>query len=66
MQADTPLKERQYKGEGRTYPCGTMTAVFKTDKEETSAKYGVSKWWLEPNSDGPGAHQHEENDEEHS
>lgn len=21
------------------------------------------KWWLEPNSDGPGAHQHENNDE---
>jgi mannose-6-phosphate isomerase-like protein (cupin superfamily) len=51
------------KGEGRTYPCGTMTAVFKTDEEETLQKYSVSEWWLEPNSDGPGAHQHDENDE---
>ncbi|WP_368506612.1 MULTISPECIES: cupin domain-containing protein [unclassified Tamlana] len=23
----------------------------------------MSEWWLEPNSDGPGAHQHEDNDE---
>ena len=26
------------KGEGRTYPCGTMTAIFKTDEEETAGK----------------------------
>lgn len=49
-------------GEGRTYNCGTMTAVFKADENETANKYS-SEWWLEPNSDGPGAHQHEENDE---
>ena len=51
------------RGEGRTYNCGTMTAVFKADEEETTAKYSVSEWWLEPNSAGPGAHLHEENDE---
>ncbi len=50
-------------GEGRKYPCGKMTAIFKADEEETDEKYSVSEWWLEPNSDGPGAHQHEANDE---
>ncbi len=50
-------------GEGRTYNCGTMTAVFKADENETAEKYSISEWWLEPNSEGPGAHQHENNDE---
>lgn len=50
-------------GEGRVYKCGTMTAIFKADENETVNKYSISEWWLEPNSDGPGAHQHEENDE---
>lgn len=44
-------------GEGRTYNCGTMTAIFKADENETSDKYSISEWWLDPNSDGPGAHQ---------
>ncbi len=50
-------------GEGRTYNCGTMTAIFKADENETNEKYSVSEWWLDPNSDGPGAHSHDENDE---
>ncbi len=50
-------------GQGRTYNCGKMTAVFKADENETANKYSVSEWWLEPNSDGPGAHSHEDNDE---
>ncbi|MBW8242145.1 cupin domain-containing protein [Muricauda oceani] len=50
-------------GQGRVYNCGTMTAIFKADENETNEKYSVSEWWLEPNSDGPGAHRHEENDE---
>lgn len=50
-------------GEGRVYKCGTMTAVFKADENETSDKYSISEWWLEPNSVGPGIHQHEDNDE---
>ena len=50
-------------GEGRTYNCGTMTAIFKADENETANKYSISEWWLEPNSNGPGAHQHQENDE---
>jgi mannose-6-phosphate isomerase-like protein (cupin superfamily) len=49
--------------EGRRYQCGNMTAIFKADEEETSEKYSVSEWWVDPNSDGPGAHLHEENDE---
>jgi mannose-6-phosphate isomerase-like protein (cupin superfamily) len=52
------------KGQGRVYNCGTMTAIFKADENETSEKYSISEWWLEPNSDGPGPHSHEENDEE--
>ncbi|MEJ8803249.1 cupin domain-containing protein [Pontibacter sp. H249] len=51
------------KGQGRVYNCGTMTAIFKADENETQEKYSISEWWLEPKSDGPGAHQHEENDE---
>lgn len=50
-------------GEGRTYHCGTMKAIFKADENETANKYSISEWWLEPNSEGPGTHQHEENDE---
>ncbi|NBG67132.1 cupin domain-containing protein [Acidiluteibacter ferrifornacis] len=51
------------KGEGREYHCGTMKAIFKADENETNEKYSISEWWLEPNSEGPGAHQHKENDE---
>ena len=50
-------------GEGRKYDCGTMTAIFKADENETNQKYSISEWWLEPNSDGPGAHLHENNEE---
>lgn len=50
-------------GQGRVYQCGTMTAVFKADENETNACYSISEWWLEPHSDGPGAHFHEDNDE---
>lgn len=49
--------------EGRTYDCGPMTAVFKADENETNVRYSISEWYLEPNSGGPGAHLHEENDE---
>jgi mannose-6-phosphate isomerase-like protein (cupin superfamily) len=49
--------------EGRVYPCGPMTAVFKADGAETGNRYSVSEWWIDPHSDGPGAHSHEANDE---
>lgn len=48
-------------GEGRTYPLGAMTAVFKADHGETGSAYSVSEWWLEPNTTGPGAHFHADN-----
>ena len=50
-------------GQGRVYNCGTMTAIFKADENETDENYSISEWWLEPNSDGPGEHLHEDNDE---
>ena len=50
-------------GEGREYRMPAMRAVFHADGEETDDAYTVSEWWLEPNSDGPGAHSHEANDE---
>ena len=50
-------------GHGRRYECGPMTAVFKADGRETASRYSVSEWWLEPHSEGPGRHVHDENDE---
>lgn len=49
-------------GEGREYSMGRLAAVFKADGDETSGKYSVSEWWLEPKSRGPGAHSHAEDD----
>jgi mannose-6-phosphate isomerase-like protein (cupin superfamily) len=42
---------------------GKLWAVFKADEAETQERYSVSEWWLNPNTDGPGAHFHEANDE---
>ena len=41
---------------------GRISAVFKADEEETQSRYSVSEWWLEPRTQGPGAHSHEEDD----
>ena len=49
-------------GEGRAYPMGRISAVFKADADETGTAYSVSEWWLEPHTQGPGAHSHEEDD----
>ena len=49
-------------GEGRRYPMGRIAAVFKADGEETDGAYSISEWWLEPNTTGPGAHAHPEDD----
>lgn len=49
-------------GEGRSYPMGRIGAVFKADGEETASRYSISEWWLEPNTQGPGAHSHPEDD----
>lgn len=49
--------------QGRVYNLGAMTAIFKADEIETDNKYSISEWWLDPNSNGPGAHQHEDKDQ---
>ena len=49
-------------GEGRTYPMGRIDAVFKADCDETARGYSISEWWLEPHTQGPGAHSHPEDD----
>ncbi len=49
-------------GEGRAYPMGRISALFKADGDETAGRFSVSEWWLEPNTQGPGAHSHEAED----
>lgn len=49
-------------GEGRAYPMGRISALFKADGEETAGRYSISEWWLEPHTQGPGAHRHDEDD----
>jgi mannose-6-phosphate isomerase-like protein (cupin superfamily) len=49
-------------GEGRAYPMGRISAIVKADEAETDSKYSVSEWWLDPHTQGPGAHRHPEDD----
>lgn len=49
-------------GAGRAYDMGRIQAVFKADGPETVGGYSISEWWLEPNTTGPGAHAHPEDD----
>jgi hypothetical protein len=49
-------------GEGRAYPMGRISAVFKADGAETGQLYSISEWWLDPHTKGPGAHSHPEDD----
>jgi mannose-6-phosphate isomerase-like protein (cupin superfamily) len=49
-------------GGGRPYPMGRIAAVFLADEAETDNRYSISEWWLEPNTKGPGAHAHAEDD----
>ncbi len=49
-------------GEGRQYPMGRISAVFKADHDEAADGYSISEWWLEPHTKGPGAHAHPEDD----
>jgi mannose-6-phosphate isomerase-like protein (cupin superfamily) len=49
-------------GGGRAYPMGRISSIFKADGQETSQAYSISEWWLEPNTRGPGAHSHPEDD----
>ena len=41
---------------------GRIGAVFKADGKETAGRYSISEWWLEPHTQGPGAHSHDEDD----
>lgn len=50
-------------GAGRAYEIGPMRGVFKADGPETDDRYCASEWSVEPHSDGPGAHHHDDNDE---
>jgi mannose-6-phosphate isomerase-like protein (cupin superfamily) len=43
-------------GEGRAYPMGRLSAVFKADGAETGQMYSISEWWLDPYTKGPGPH----------
>jgi len=49
-------------GEGRSYPMGRVSAVFKADGQETAGRYSISEWWLDPHTKGPGPHHHPEDD----
>ena len=49
-------------GGGRQYPMGRIAAAFLADGAETSERYSISEWWLEPHTKGPGAHSHAEDD----
>lgn len=49
-------------GEGRAYPMGPLSAVFKADGAETGHGYSISEWWLDPHTKGPGPHSHPEDD----
>jgi mannose-6-phosphate isomerase-like protein (cupin superfamily) len=51
-------------GEGRSYPMGRISAIFKADGDETQRGYSISEWWLEPHTQGPGAHSHAEDDDD--
>lgn len=41
---------------------GRISALFKADGAETARRYSISEWWLDPHTQGPGAHSHEEDD----
>jgi mannose-6-phosphate isomerase-like protein (cupin superfamily) len=49
-------------GEGRTYPMGSLSAIFKADGVETVGEYSISEWWVDPYTKGPGPHSHPEDD----
>ena len=66
MSPDEPVSPRSAvvlaPGEGRAYPMGRISAIFKADAAETGSRYSISEWWLEPHTKGPGPHSHMEDD----
>jgi mannose-6-phosphate isomerase-like protein (cupin superfamily) len=61
---DTPTRDPVIlaPGEGRSYPMGRLSAVFKADGQETQRAYSISEWWLDPHTKGPHAHSHPDDD----
>src|SRR5690349_5459789 len=49
-------------GEGREYPGGPVSTIFKADVAETGGAYSISEWWLEPHTKGPGPHSYVKDD----
>ena len=49
-------------GIGRDYAMGGLFASFKADGVESAGRYSISEWWVEPHTQGPGAHSHDEDD----
>jgi mannose-6-phosphate isomerase-like protein (cupin superfamily) len=45
-------------GEGRDYPMGRVSIVFKAGGHETDGNYSVSEWWLDSHTKGSDAHHH--------
>ncbi|HYF45953.1 MAG TPA: cupin domain-containing protein [Acidimicrobiales bacterium] len=45
-------------GGGTAYEMGRITATFKADVPGAT----ISEWWLDPDTAGPGTHQHDEDD----
>ena len=45
-------------GEGRPYAMGRLSALLKTDGQETQQGYSISEWWLDPHTKGPDPHAH--------
>ena len=66
MNSSSPIAARNVlilrPGEGRAYPMGRISAIFKADGSETANQFSISEWWLEPHTQGPGAHSHPEDD----
>jgi quercetin dioxygenase-like cupin family protein len=49
-------------GEGRTYPMGRLSVVFKAGGIETAARYSISEWWLDPHTKAHDPHSHPPDD----
>ena len=49
-------------GEGRSYPMGRLSAVFKADGTETDGSCSIAEWWLDPHTKGHDAHSHPPDD----
>jgi mannose-6-phosphate isomerase-like protein (cupin superfamily) len=53
-----PVRRDRSPADGPTWPefLRGLHGVFKADGDETKRAYSILKWWLEPRTQGPGAH----------